>query len=232
MPDNIQRLRITFRKGSPVRWIGHLDVARFWERALRRADLPILYTQGFNPQPRIQFASALPVGFTGRAEVMDVWFSPPQDPEEVKRRLQAQCPPGFEVLDVVEVPLDAPSLPSQVEEAEYEVALEKAFLPPDWREQLDRFLAAREVWREKQRKKKRVRYNLRPLILDLKITGEDDEWVYVYMRVRSAPAATGRPDEVLAALGWEDVPRRIERTRLIFAEPTPVPTPSSTSPEP
>lgn len=219
MSQPVQRLRVRFRKGLPVRWIGHLDVARFWERALRRADLPVVYSQGFNPQPRIQFASALPVGFTGRAEVMDVWLSPPQDPEEVKRRLQAQCPPGFEVLDVQEVPLDAASLPSLVKEAEYEVALEKAFLPGDWRDQIARFVAADAVWREKERKKKKVRYNLRPLILDLQITGEDDEWVYLSMRVRSEPGATGRPDEVLAALGWDDVPRRIERTRIVFAEP-------------
>lgn len=210
-----QRLRVTFKKGHQVRWIGHLDVARFWERAIRRADLPLLYSHGFNPQPKIQFASALPVGFTGREELMDIWLSPPQDPEEVKRRLQAQCPPGFEVLDVREVPLDEPSLQSQVREAEYEVRVEKAFLPEHWREDVDAFLAADEVWREKRRKKKRVRYNLRPLVLEFRQVGEEDEWVIFYMRVRSAEGATGRPDEVLAALGWEDVPRRIERIRIV-----------------
>ncbi len=216
MEASVQRLRVHFRKGAPVRWLGHLDVARFWERALRRADLPVVYSQGFHPQPRIQFASALPVGFTGRAEVMDIWFSPPQDPATVHARLQAQCPPGFEILEVREVPLNAPSLQSQVKAAVYEVALEKAFLPPDWRERLATFLAAREIWRERERKRKKVRYNLRPLILSLEITGEDEEWVYLHMHVRSEPGATGRPDEVLAALGWDDVPRRIERTDIVF----------------
>ncbi len=211
-----QRLRVTFKKGHQVRWIGHLDVARFWERAIRRADLPLLYSHGFNPQPKIQFASALPVGFTGRAELMDIWLSPPQDPAEVKAKLQAQCPPGFEVLDVREVPLDEPSLQSQVTEAEYEVRVEKAFLPDTWQADVEAFLAATEVWREKRRKKKRVRYNLRPLVLEFRQTGEDDEWVVFYMRVRSAEGATGRPDEVLAALGWEDVPRRIERRRIVM----------------
>ncbi len=213
-----QRLRITFRKGPEVRWIGHLDVARFWERAIRRADLPLLYTHGYHPQPRIQFASALPVGFTGREEIMDIWISPPLPPEDVQKRLQAQCPPGFEVLHVQEVPLRAPSLQSRVREAEYEVALEKTFLPSDWQAQLQEFWNATEVWREKRRKKKIVRYNLRPLILELKITGESEEWVYLYVRVRSEEGATGRPDEILAALGWEDVPRRIERLRIIMAE--------------
>ncbi len=213
-----QRLRIVFRKGPEVRWIGHLDVARFWERAIRRADLPLLYTHGYHPQPRIQFASALPVGFTGREELMDIWLHPPQDPQHVRKRLQQQCPPGFDVLSVQEVPLKAPSLQSLVREAEYEVGLEKAFLPADWQERLKTFWNTEEVWREKRRKKKVVRYNLRPLILDLQIADEDEEWVYLYVRVRSEEGATGRPDEILAALGWDDVPRRIERVRIIMDE--------------
>ncbi len=211
-----QRLRITFRKGDEVRWLGHLDVARFWERAIRRADLPVVYSQGFNPQPKIQFASALPVGFSGREEVMDIWLAPPQDPDAVRERLQAQCPPGFAVLRVEEVPLDLPSLQSQVRGAEYTVHLERAFLPPDWRQRLDAFMAADEVWREKRRKKKIVRYNLRPLIRELRITDEDEAWVTLYVLVRNEEGATGRPDEILAALGWDDVPRRIERTRILF----------------
>ncbi len=216
-----QRLRIIFRKGPEVRWIGHLDVARFWERAIRRADLPLLYSHGYHPQPRIQFASALPVGFTGREEIMDIWVAPPQDPETVRVRLQAQCPAGFQVVRVWEVPLHEPSLQSRVREAEYEVALEKEFLPSDWRAQLQAFWDAGEVWREKRRKKKVVRYNLRPLILDLRVRNEDEEWVYLDVRVRSEEGATGRPDEILAALGWDDVPRRIERTRIIMTEPEP-----------
>lgn len=214
--SQVQRLRVWFAKGPEVRWIGHLDVARFWERAIRRADIPILYSRGFNPQPRVQFASALPVGVSGRAEIMDIWVSPPQDPTEVKVRLQAQCPPAFRVLKVREVSLDLPSLQSQVRGAEYEVMVEKAFLPPDWQKRVKAFLAATEVWRERRRKGKQVRYNLRPLVQELRLLGEDDEWVRFFLRVRSEEGATGRPDELLAALGLEEVPRRIERTRILF----------------
>ncbi len=228
----VQRLRIRFAKGHPVRWIGHLDVARFWERALRRAEIPVLYSQGFNPQPKMQFASALPVGASGRAELMDIWIAPPQDPTDVARRLQAQCPPGFDILDVWEVPLEWPSLQSQVREAIYHVQLERQFLPPDWRAQLDAFLAAEEVWQERRRKKKWVRYNLRPLVLDLRVLQEDDDWVTLYLRVQSTPGATGRPDELLKALGWQDVPRRIERERIVLAneEGEPIGEPLSPAP--
>jgi len=201
-----------------VRWLGHLDVARFWERALRRARIPILYSHGYNPQPRIQFASALPVGFTGRREFMDIWVAPPQDPAQVQEALNAQCPPGFRVHRVWEVDLKEPALQAQVREALYRVQLERAFLPETWREDLRRFVEAEEVWREKRRKKGWVRYNLRPLILDIQEEEgeeEDGEWVTLRVRVKSEPGATGRPDELLAALGWEDVPWRIEREDVV-----------------
>ncbi len=213
-----QRLRLQYEKGHPVRWLGHLDVARFWERALRRADIPVVYSQGYNPQPKIQFASALPVGFSGRAELMDIWVASPQQPEQVRQALNAQCPRGFRVIRVWEVPLKAPALPTLVREAEYLVQVERAFLPANWREQVQRFLEAEEIWREKRRKKSWVRYNLRPLILDLRLGDTEGEWVTFTLRVKSEPGATGRPDEVLNALGWEDVPRRIERLRLILKE--------------
>ncbi len=214
-----QRVRVQYEKGAPVRWLGHLDVARFWERALRRADIPLQYSKGYNPQPKIHFASALPVGFTGRAELMDIWLTQPQDLEKMREALNAQCPPGFHVHKIWEIPLKAPSLPSLVREAEYMVQVERNFLPSRWAEDLHAFTTATEVWQKKRRKKGWVRYNLRPLILDLRLVQEDPEWVHLYMRVKSEPGATGRPDEVLKALGWEDVPRRIERLRLILAEP-------------
>ncbi len=75
MTQPVQRLRMVFTKGEPIRWISHLDVARMWERILRRADIPVAYTRGYNPQMRIQFASALPTGCSGRAELADVWMT-------------------------------------------------------------------------------------------------------------------------------------------------------------
>jgi len=212
----VQRLRVTFSKGEPVRWIGHLDVARFWTRALRRADIPLVYSQSFNPQPKIHFASALPVGVSGRMELMDIWVSPPQDPDEVQERLQAQCPNGFQVHAVRTVPLHWPALQSQVRQATYRIQVERAFLPSGWRSQLEGFLLTKELWLERRRKKTKVRYNLRPLVLDLRLEAEGAEWVTLFARMRSEPGATGRPDELLRALGWEDVPRRIERLQIVL----------------
>ena len=65
------RVRITFSKQGALRFIGHLDLHRLWERAMRRANLPLTYSQGFHPQPKISLAAALPLGFSSRGEVLD-----------------------------------------------------------------------------------------------------------------------------------------------------------------
>ena len=78
-----QRLRITYRKDGPARHVGHLDVMRTWERAIRRAKLPLAYTQGFSPHARIALAAPLPVGTIGERELMDIWLDEPAGPPEV-----------------------------------------------------------------------------------------------------------------------------------------------------
>src|SRR5512136_2650651 len=68
------RLRITFSKTGALRYTGHLDLQTVWERTIRRAGLPLAYTHGFHPGPKIQIASALPLGFIGRLEIVDIWL--------------------------------------------------------------------------------------------------------------------------------------------------------------
>src|SRR5512136_2023173 len=68
------RLRIVFSKTGSLRYTGHLDLQTVWERTVRRAGLPLAYTHGFHPGPKIQIASALPLGFIGRCEIVDIWL--------------------------------------------------------------------------------------------------------------------------------------------------------------
>ena len=86
-----------YEKGESIKFISHQDEFRAWERALRRADLPLLYKQGFNPQPHIQFASPLGVGFSGACELVDITFSPPLALDELYDRIQAGLPPGLRI---------------------------------------------------------------------------------------------------------------------------------------
>lgn len=218
-PAPCQRLRLTFGQGETVKYISHLDLMRLWERALRRARLPIAYTRGFHPQPRIQFAAPLAVGFSGRREVMALWLQERVEPAEFADRVRAQLPAGLELLDVQEVEMRLPSLPSQVRGAEYAVAVEAEEPPEEMAARVAALLAAPEIKRQRRRKGRMREYDLRPLIEELRYEGQEEGcgWHRLWMRLRVESGATGRPDELLAALELDRRPRRIERLRLIFA---------------
>ena len=117
-PSIQQRLRIVFAKGERIKYISHLDLVRTWERALRRAGIPLAYSHGFNPRPKMAFAAALPLGLTSRGEVMDLFLTHSLSPSDFARRLKPHLPPGLEILFVEEVALKSPSLQSQVRSAE------------------------------------------------------------------------------------------------------------------
>ncbi len=126
----MQRLRVRFTKEEPLRFLGHLDVVRLWERACRRARLPLAYTLGFTPHPRLQFASPLALGATGAAEVLDLYLTAPLAPEDFGARIGARLPPGCRVVEVQEVPLLAPAAAALLRWAEYEVRAVSAARPP------------------------------------------------------------------------------------------------------
>lgn len=210
------RLRITFASDDSVKYVGHLDMARTWERAIRRAALPLAYTQGFNPQPRIQFAAALPVGFTADADVIDVYLNEVLPPDEVLSRLAAALPPGIHLLSAGAVAREVPSLQSQLAAARYQVEVETGEPDEVFRERLAAFLAREEAWRDRRRGKETVRYDLRPLVLSLDYAGPCPGGQSFRTTMRSEAGATGRPDELLAELGWGEAPRRIARLGLEF----------------
>src|SRR5512145_2496762 len=104
------RIRITFAKTTAMRYTGHLDLYRTWERTMRRARLPLAYTQGFRPHPRINLASALPLGFTGEREVVDIWLEQELPVDHIVEALQDASPPGLQVLEVESLDAKAPTL--------------------------------------------------------------------------------------------------------------------------
>ena len=136
-----QRMRVIFSTADTVKYVGHLDMHRAWERAIRRAGLPLAYTQGFNPQARLQFAAALPVGFTGQGEVADVFLNEALDPAEFLSRLTAALPPGIRPLRAEPVAREVPSLQSQVCGARYRVEVETGEPDAAFVARLDDFLA-------------------------------------------------------------------------------------------
>lgn len=211
-----QRMRVWFATDDTVKYVGHLDMHRTWERAIRRARLPLAYTQGFNPQARLQFAAALPVGFTGQGEVADVYLNEELAPVEFVQRLSDALPPGIRPLRAEPTPRETPSLQSQVHGAHYRVEVETEDDEGVFTERLAEFLAMPEAWRERRKGKDIARYDLRPLIQDLRYTGRAPYGHAFEVTMRAEPGATGRPDELLAEIGYETAPRRIVRLALQF----------------
>lgn len=210
------RYRVTFSKGAPVKYVAHLDLVRAWERALRRADVALAYSHGFSPHARMFFASALPVGVTGRAEMVDVVLERPWELRELAERLRAQLPPGLDLASLSEVPLAAPSLPARVVAAEYEASIASVESPAQMQARLDQLLALASLPRRLQRDDRPRDYDLRPLIQAFWLVGQREGLYVLGMRLQADGRATGRPDEVLDALGLTDAVRSIERTHLLF----------------
>ena len=209
----MNRYRISFTRNRTVRFVGHLDLAKTWERILRRADLPVAFSQGFHPLPKITFASALPVGCTSDCELLDVVLSEPLDPSDVMARLVPALPAGIAVTSVTQAPLNAPALQAELRWAEYVGTVETNEAPEQIEQTVLAFLAAPTLPRERRGK----RYDLRPLVLSLAVEAARDSSARIVMRLLAdASAGTGRPDEVLAALGGCDAPVQIHRHKLGF----------------
>lgn len=206
------RVRITFSKQGPLRFIGHLDLHRLWERAMRRAGLPIAYSQGFHPQPKISLAAALPLGFSSRGEVLDVRLNEELTVTDISTRLQESLPPDIKIIDVQSVDERLPALQTQVLSAAYNVHLTEAIDGSELTRRVETLMNSESLLRERRGKS----YDLRPLIEMLSVITEANGKVWLKMTLASREGATGRPEEVLSALGIEADTARVERTRLIF----------------
>jgi radical SAM-linked protein len=210
----MQRLRLTFAKTAAMKFSGHLDLHKTWERTIRRARLPLAYSQGFNPQPKIQLASALPLGFTSECEMMDIWMETPQDLSATRAALQRAAPPGIAILKLAEAPADVPTLQTQVVAAEYVAVVSSDLSPEAMDERIAALLAAPEIKRVRRGKT----YDLRPLIESLTRIASDEMGHTLVMRLAAREGATGRPEEVVEALGHFAAEATFHRQRLFLAE--------------
>ncbi|RLC92776.1 MAG: hypothetical protein DRI39_07580 [Chloroflexi bacterium] len=215
----MQRLRLKFSRGDEVKYISHLDLMRLWDRALRRARIPLAYSEGFTPHPKISLGAPLPIGVTSEAELMDISLRRPVSPSFLIRSLLGQLPSGVDVLEVELVSLSAPSLQSQVRYAEYHVTIETRRAEKELQEAIDSLLQAESLPWQHMRDTGPRHYDLRPLIQHVWLVGRQRADSFTLgMRLRCGPQGTGRPEQVAAALGFTEYPASIHRTRLILAE--------------
>ncbi len=226
-PPAVQRL--VFRVGirGSARFLGHLETMNAWLRALRRARAPLSYSEGFHPHPRVAFESARPLGEESMATYMDITLQERVEPADLLARLKAVLPAEFRVLDVSEVPLNAPSLMSQVIGADY------VFFIPEQAETVEAAIAGLlvseriEVRRKAKKKKRRGRtmpqamrtIDVKPNIESLALNTElsQDGLAAVDVCLLTVDGRGLRPSELLELLGSDARKCRVLRTRTRFA---------------
>ena len=208
------RYRIEFSKTSALRFTSHLDTLRAWERTFRRAELPLVYTQGFNPRPRINLSAALPLGYTSECELIDIWLMEENQSNVLLERIRAVLPPGLDVREVAQIDEQAPKLQQIIQAAEYYVLLDPFPSEENLKKQITQLLESTKILRERRGKT----YDLRPRIEALEVRSCNGI-PSLRMRLATKEGFVGRPEEVLLALGLDPTLARIHRSSLFLQNP-------------
>ena len=195
------KVRLRFTKKGEARFLSHHDLMRFFERAIRRAGLPVRMSQGYNPRPKFSIAAALGVGVAADQEILDVELDEPIDPQVVRKKLSETLIKGIEVVSV-ELPAGKPA---RVISARYDVHMPPELDIPE--SAVEQLLARGEVIVERVIKNKQTRrINIRPYIREIQKTGR-----IIRMQLEITDSGAARPEEVVTALAEGVV---IDRSRL------------------
>ena len=214
------RVRLRFAKLGKVRFTSHRDVARIWERALRRARLGVAMTEGFRPRPKLSFGLALSTGHESLAEYLDVELAEPLDEAgvaDLPGRLSPELPVGIDVLAAAVVEPGRDSLQEAVRSCRWRIEV-LGVGPVEARRQVEAALAADELVVTRQRKGRNVTDDLRPAVLGLTVVGATAAGTELEAELAVHPRSV-RPFELLAAVAPEAAEGRVLRTaQLIWSE--------------
>ena len=216
-PPVVQRLRIRYAKRGRMRFTSHRDVARALERALRRAALPMAYSAGFSPHPKVSYAGASPTGVASEAEYLEIALAEPRDPADVRQALDAALPPGLDIVEVVEA-RPGTSLGERIAASRWRVEL-RAVAEADAEAAIERFLALETAPVERLTKDGTRTVDARAAVLHLAIAEYRPSMADIRQSVESGAAGEGgfvpcaildlvvrhttpavRPDDVMTAL--------------------------------
>lgn len=221
----IQRMRVWFGKVGDMSLVSHLDLARLFERAVRRGAIPISFTGGFHAGPRISMANALSLGMTSSGEIVDFELSDRLEIEHFAQRLKASLPLDLPIYQVVEIGLKDPAATQSLEKAEYCLT----FAPiegvdvNDWQNWLDLVMGSVEIFWEKTTKSgKKTQVNLRDRLYSLELETKDNYMVVRYVGSCRNDGTQLQPDNLVYML--EQVAQRelslmtVHRSRLILSD--------------
>ena len=195
-------LRIKYSRGQEVRFISHLDIARVLRRALSRAGISLVYTQGFSPRPKISLGMPLAVGHLSDAEYADITVAEPVAPQRFVARLNAVLPKGLHVVWSGRVPPGSPAVSASITEMEYRASVLWSAIPDGERGRdeleraLERFCQADRLMIERERKGRIQRFDLKQQVPTLKLKYGPDG-VEVTIRIGVRQSGFPKPEEVL-----------------------------------
>jgi len=216
----MQRLRLRFGRSEELKYISHADVIRTWERGFRRAGIPLAYSQGFTPHPQISTAAPLAIGITSDVELMDIRLTTWMPPQSFTMKLADQTPRGFQLLDTWIVGLNFPSLQSILTFAEYVVVINTEQKYQDVQDCIKLLLRKKELAWFHHRGEKIHHYDLRALIDDIWIADCSSSGYSLGMRLCCGHSGSGRPEQVVSALGFCQYPVSIHRSKLVLEQGT------------
>lgn len=203
------RIRISYKKGSPIRFTSALDLHRIWERSFRRALIKVAYSKGFHPQPRIQLGIPLPLGFISLDEKVDIWIEESLFLDDISRQLEQNLPAGLEITSIQEIDISEKALSTQIQYSDYRIyLLNESFSTQIIKDRIINLLNENEIVREKRNGKK---YDLRPLIVSIESSTEVQGEEFISLRLLSQQNKTGRADEVMFTMGYSITDFIVER---------------------
>ncbi|HJD33012.1 MAG TPA: TIGR03936 family radical SAM-associated protein [Candidatus Mediterraneibacter tabaqchaliae] len=187
------KARIKFRKYGVLRFIGHLDVMRFFQKLMRRADIPIAFTGGYSPHMIMSFASPLGIGLTSDGEYLDIELTAPVDSLEAVKRMNKECAEGIEVISIRQIPDEKKMTGMTIlAAADYLVSVKEGTLPENWKEGFSDFMAQKEIRVIKQTKRSEREVDIRPLIYRWEIRGDS-----IFLQLAAGSAENLKPDLVM-----------------------------------
>ncbi|MBD2620348.1 TIGR03960 family B12-binding radical SAM protein [Microcystis flos-aquae FACHB-1344] len=200
--ERTQRIRVWFGKIGEMALVSHLDLVRLFDRVVRRAAIPISFTGGFHPGPRISIANALSLGATSSGEIVDFELTKVIDLERFKQQLSAQLPADLPVYQVEEIPLNAPAATRLLEKAEYLLTFNSEGIDcQQWQNWLEAIKQATVMEREKTTKSgKKVTINLREQLYELELKTVDKEAVLCYVGSCRNDGTLLQPDHLVEML--------------------------------
>lgn len=191
------KVRIKFAKKGTMKFIGHLDIMRYFQKAIRRAGIDIAYSEGFSPHQIMSFAAPLGVGLESNGEYFDVELNSAESSEAVLNALQQQMVDGMNILEVKELPEKAGNAMASVAAAGYTVYFRAGYEPDfDYINEINSFISQNQIIVTKQTKKSEMELDIRPLIYKMQPTSDQKG---IYMLVDASSSGNIKPGLVMEA---------------------------------